>query len=126
VRYFAEWNRQLQVACSVEGSANGGSYRGFATGLLENGRSNDVSLSGASESERHFYTIYTFVDLIADDAEYKAGRPATTLNLTSDRFEALRCHLRGVTMAPVLFPRSNDVVVPADRFRDLYRQAHLE
>jgi hypothetical protein len=74
-------------------------------------------------SGKHHYTIYAFIDLIAEDHEFQDGKPVTTLNLKVDHFESLRCHLLGVTMAPVIFPRSNDFVITVDRFQTLLRQA---
>ena len=128
VQYFKEWDRQIQVRCSVDGSANGRSYHGFSTQPFPDGSGNGVALpsQAAPGSERYLYTIYAFVDLVAEDDEYQGGRPVTTLSLKTDHFEALRCHLLGVTKAPVLFPKSNDFVVSAERFRNLYRRAHTE
>jgi len=128
IQYFKEWDRQIQVRCSVDGSANGRSYHGFATQPLHDRSGSEVNThsQGPSASQRHRYTIYTFIDLAAEDDEYQGGKPKTTLSLRGDQFEALRCHLLGVTKAPVLFPKSNDFVVPAEQFGKLYRQAHLE
>jgi len=128
VQYFKEWDRQIQVRCSVDGTANGRSYHGFSTQPFPDSSGNEVALPShpTSGSERYVYMVYTFVDLIAQDDEYEGGSPATTLNLMTDQFEALRCHILGVTMAPVLFPVSNDFVVSAAKFHDLYRQAHFE
>jgi hypothetical protein len=111
LRYFAEWDRQVQVRCSVDGNLNGKSYLGVTTKPV---------LKTPGPSKQYEYTVYAFIDLKADDSEYKAGRPATTLDLRTESFEALKCHFLGVTMAPVLFPRSNDVVVSEHTFRTLH------
>ena len=128
IKYFKDWDRQLQVRCTVDGNANGKSYSGFATQPFPDGSSNGVTRpsQSAPASEQHLYLIYAFIDLLAKDDEYQDGKPATTLDLKTDQFEALRCHLIGVTKAPVLFPKSNDFVVPAEKFRNLFRQAHFE
>jgi hypothetical protein len=114
LRYFAGWNRQVQVRCAVEGNENGKRYEDFPLHPIP--KTNSASTS-------YQYTIYAFIDLKAHDIEYKNGRPATTLDLKTERFETLRCHLLGVTMAPVLFPRSNDVVVSGSTFRTLLQSA---
>ncbi len=113
LRYFAEWNRQVQVRCAVEGNLNGKSYLGFATQPI---------LKTPGPSKQYEYTVYAFIDLKADDAQYEAGRPATTLDLRTESFKVLKCHFLGVTKAPVLFPRSNDVVVSEKTLRTLLRQ----
>lgn len=115
--YFAEWNRQVRVRCAVEGNANGKSYSGAALGPVPEVR---------QPSKPYRYIIYSFIGLKANDVQYERGSPATTLNLRTDAFETLRCHFVGVTKAPVLFPRSNDVVVPASTFRTLLRQENIQ
>jgi hypothetical protein len=115
LEYFAKWDRHVQVRCSVEGNLNGRSYKGFAFKPV---------LKRPGPSKSYQYTIYAFIDLQADDIEYVAGRPATTFDLRTERFESLKCHLLGVTKAPVLFPRSNDIVVPGSSFRMLLRQSN--
>lgn len=117
LRYFAEWNRQIQVRCSVEGNQNGRSYVGFATHAV---------LKTPGPSKQYRYTIYAFTDLKADDSRYEGGRPASTLDLRTESFEALKCHFLGVAKAPVLFPRSNDVVVSRDAFQTLLRQSGID
>ena len=114
--YFAKWNRQVQVRCSVEGNLNGRSYAGFATHPV---------LKRSGPSRPYEYTIYAFIDLKAEDTEYVRGRPAPTFDLRTEGFESLKCHFLGVTKAPVLFPRSNEVVVSASTFRTLLRQSAL-
>ena len=114
LQYFQEWEREIQVRCSVDGNLNGRSYRGFALGPFQEGANisrstNRTDASPPQPAERYIYSIYAFVDLVADDVEYQDGKPASTLNLKVDHFESLRCHLLGVTKAPVLFPKSNDV-----------------
>jgi len=115
LEYFAEWDRYVQVRCSVEGNLNGRSYTGFAS---------EPILKKTGPSKPYQYTIYAFIDLKAEDTEYVAGRPATTFDLRTERFESLDCHLLGVTKAPVLFPRSNNVVVSGASFRTLLRQSN--
>jgi hypothetical protein len=125
LKYFKDWDRQLQVRCSVEGNNNGRKYDSFGIGPLpEGGPQNGGNNSGqVTPGSKHHYTIYAFIDLIAEDHEFEDGKPATTLNLKVDHFESLRCHLLGVTMAAVIFPRSNDFVITVDRFQTLLRQA---
>jgi len=125
-KYFKDWDRQLQVRCSVEGNNNGRKYDSFGVGPLpEGGPQNSGDNSGqVTPKSKHYYTIYAFIDLIAEDHQFQDGNPATTLNLKVDHFESLRCHLLGVTMAPVIFPRSNDFVIPVNRFQTLLREAN--
>lgn len=115
--YFAEWDRQVQVRCSVEGNLNGRSYKVVAPAPV---------LKKPGSLKPYQYTIYAFVDLKAKDTEYVEGRPATTFDLRTDRFESLQCHFLGVIKAPGLFPRSNDVVVSESSFRTLLRQAETD
>ena len=117
LRYFARWDRYVQVRCSVEGNINGRSYTGFSSKTV---------LKTLRPSKQYEYVVYTFIDLKAEDAQYEAGRPATTLDLRTASFEALKCHFVGVTKAPVLFPRSNDVVVSGGTFHTLLRQSRVD
>jgi hypothetical protein len=124
LKYFKDWDRQLQVRCSVVGSANGRAYSGFAVGPFPDTiKDAELATLQRPAEPKHHYTIYAFIDLVAEDDEYNSGKLATTLNLKSDRFEALACHLLGVTKAPVLFPRSNDVVLQEEQVHALIRQA---
>ncbi|UHQ18309.1 hypothetical protein LVB87_08720 [Lysobacter sp. KIS68-7] len=121
LKYFKDWDRQLQVRCSVEGSANGRAYHSIGYGGLHK-----CAEDGGRECKptpgRYRYTVYSFIDLEANDDEYANGKPATTLGLKTDRFESLKCHLIGVQKAPVLFPRSNDFFVSAWEFQNLLRE----
>jgi hypothetical protein len=110
--YFRERDTQLQVRCSVNGNANGREYNGFAIGPIPDG-----------DGALHRYSIYSFIDLKADEARYENGKPASTFNLKADRFQALSCRLVGVQKAPVPFPRSNDLVVSSGTFQELLRGA---
>lgn len=120
LKYFEDWDRHLQVRCSVEGSANGKVYENAGYGP----RPERIEHGGASRGP-YQYTVYAFVDLEADDAEYDLGKPATKLDLKVDHFESVGCHLIGVQKAPVLFPRSNDFVVSGREFHDLLRNANI-
>jgi hypothetical protein len=128
LRYFREWEREIQVRCSVDGNLNGRSYRGFALGPFREG-ANVSGNTGRTDApppqpaEQYLYSIYAFIDLVANDVEYQDGKPASTLNLKVDHFESLRCYLLGVTKGPVLFPKSNDISVQANQFRALYDRA---
>jgi len=115
--YFAEQNRQIQVRCSVEGNSNGRSYTGFAT---------HAALKTPGSSKPYKYAIYAFIDLKAEDAHYVNGRPATVLDLRTEGFVSLNCYFLGVTKAPVMFPRSNEVVISGSTFRTLLRQSGIE
>jgi hypothetical protein len=112
-QYFVKWQRHLQVRCVVEGNVNGRNYRSVSRQPMQ-------IIDPTSKDYR--YRIYAFIDLKADDTEYERGRPATTLDLKAESFESLKCHLLGVTKAPVLFPRSNEVVVTSSTFRRLLLQ----
>jgi len=125
LKYFADWGRQVQVRCAVEGNSNRRTYSGFALGPRPEAHAAPTDKDSALRKP-YRYTIYAFIDLKADDEKYVSGRPATTLDLKTETFESLRCHLLGVTEAPVLFPRSNDVVVPASTFRSLLRQGNVQ
>jgi hypothetical protein len=122
--YFEEWDRQVQVRCAVDGNLNRKSYSGFAIGPLPEGQGTSIG-SNATVHKPYRYTVYAFIDLKADDVQYEGGKPASTLNLKTETFGSLKCHLLGVTKAPVLFPRSNDVVLPASTFRTLLRQGNV-
>lgn len=115
--YFAEWNRHVQFRCSVAGNLNGRSYAGFAS---------DPVLKRPGPSKPYQYTIYAFIDLKAEDNQYVEGRSATTFDLRTEKFESLKCHFLGVTKAPGLFPRSNDVIVSESSFRTLLRQSDID
>ena len=114
----------MQVRCSVEGNANRRAYNGFAIGPLPVERDIGVTQHRARPTTTsHRYTIYSFIDLEADEIEYENGKPASMLNLKVDTFESLKCHLLGVVKAPVPFPRSNYLVVSASTFHELLRGA---
>lgn len=117
VEYFAEWNRQVQIRCSVDGNLNGRSYTGVARHL---------AMKRPGELKPFKYTVYAFIDLKALDTHYVSGQPATTLDLKTERFESLKCHFLGVTKAPVLLPRSNDVVVFESTFRTQFRKSGID
>jgi hypothetical protein len=125
-KYFEDQEKQLQVRCSVDGSSDGKAYRGFATGPLPErsyatgNRAQQGQIT--PRNKRYRYIIYAFIDLEADSVEYKNGKPASTLNLKADHFDALTCHLIGVQKAPVPFPRSNDFSVPVSNFHALLRE----
>jgi hypothetical protein len=123
LKFFEDGHRQLQTRCAVDGSANGKAYNSVGYGPLAEGSEHGAASRGlTSKPETYYYAVYSFVDLEADDREYKDGKPATTLDLKVDRFDALNCHLLGVEKAPVLFPRSNDFGVSARQFDDLLRK----
>ena len=117
LKHFEDQGKQLQVRCSVDGTSNGKAYNDSAFGPFP---------EATSSATRHRYTIYAFIDLKADAAEYKNGKPASTLNLKIDRFDSLRCQLVGVEMAPWPFLKSNQFAVSASTFQALLRQAHKQ
>jgi hypothetical protein len=119
--YFKRQDRQLQVRCAVEGNSSNRTYQGFA---LDPVPEHTFRSNSASQS-LYRYTIYSFIDLEADDVAYERGKPATGLDLKTASFASLKCHLLGVIAAPALFPRSNDVVVTASTFRDLLHEANI-
>jgi hypothetical protein len=109
--YFKDW--QLQVRCRVEGAGNGRHYQSSGWGPY-------VERPQAAAPGKHVYSIYSFVDLDADDVEYDKGKPVSTLELDSQRFDRMGCHLIGVQMQ--LFgrwARSNDVWLSDADFRTL-------
>ena len=123
--FFEGW--QLQVRCTVEGAADGRSYRAVATGPrtavsvvgTSSGTSQSTNIAGQKPSFN--FVIDTFVDLTAQDEEYVNGRPRSTLNLRTATFEKLSCYILGVTKAPVLFPRTNSLNVSHIEFQALLR-----
>jgi hypothetical protein len=117
LKYFEDWQRLVQVRCSVDGSANGRAYRDSGYG---------PRLERVGQDGVYHYLVYAFVDLTAWDVEREGGKPATTLDLTVDRFESLGCHIIGVQKAPVLFPRTNEFVVPASMVHDLIRKESIQ
>ena len=118
LKYFEDRDRLVTTRCSVDGNRNGHSYSAWPTSLVPIVEPGNAS--GAAR--RHRYRVYAFIDLEASDEQYERGKPASTLNLRTETFDALRCHVIGVQKAPVLFPRSNDVVVSFDTFHELMRQ----
>lgn len=118
-RYFDDWDRMLQPRCAVKGAEDGRHYRGFTVGPLQEGV--DISMRGPHRKEalaftadatgKYRYTLYAFLDLKADDQQYVDGKPRGTLDLSSQRFRSLQCFVIGVTMAPVIFPKTNTVSV---------------
>jgi hypothetical protein len=132
--YFASWQRMIQVRCHVDGSENGRAYTGFGWGPYEAGIDisrlrrprGDAPPSLSGSSGGHEYSIYAFPDLIADDEVYKNGEPRSHMHLDTDRWSNLGCYVIGVTKAPVLFPRSNDLLVNAEQFNDLVRASRSE
>ena len=115
LKYFSDYDREIQVRCSVDGNRDGRKYSGLAVGPIAEGYQ--------MRSGRYRYKIYSFVVLHAKAVEYEGGKPVKTISLKTSDYEALRCHLLGVTKAPVLFPRSNDVTVSAESFRALSNKA---
>ena len=113
LKYFEERHTQLQVRCWVEGSKDGKEYNGFSVG--------PIAEKAIGETTSHHYTIYSFIDLEADEVQYKSGKPASTMDLRLARFDALKCHLLGVVKAPVPYPKSNDFIVSSSTFRELLR-----
>ncbi len=113
LKYFEDRHTQLRVRCWVEGSTDRKEYTGFAIG--------PITEKSIGETTSHHYTIYSFIDLEADDVQYKNGKPASTMDLRLARFDALKCHLLGVVKAPVPYPQSNDLIVSSSTFRELLR-----
>ena len=101
--YFKDQDTQLQVRCAVDGNLNRKSYTGFALGPVPE-KSSDRNGANAIPPSSYRYTIYAFIDLEADDVQYEGGKPASKLDLKTETFGSLKCHLLGVTKAPVLFP----------------------
>lgn len=122
--YFQREEDQLQVRCSVHGNANGRKYS--ATGRPSLPRHPPTRPEGGAPSDngaptRYNYTRYAFIDLKADDVVYQGGKPASTLGLKTESFESLRCHVVGVSLGSLLWPRTEDIIVSADAFRALLR-----
>ena len=125
--YFEKWDRQIQVRCTVSGNTNGKSYSGFAMGPYSDG----VNISRVDRhwgsyasrpdlnTNRFNYVVYGFFDLVAQDSEYEMGKPASRLDLRTEKFDRLSCHVLGVTMTPVLFPRTSDFVLDSREFHAL-------
>jgi hypothetical protein len=122
--YFKERDRQVQVRCAVDGNRSGKSYSGFALGPVPERRLH-LNSTNAALQPPYRYTIYAFIDLKAEDVQYKGGKPAGSLDLKKEAFGTLKCHLLGVTKAPVLLPRSNDIIVSATTFQSLLHAANL-
>lgn len=126
VRYFADWDRQVQTRCSVYGAEDGRSYTGFAVGSLQEGI--DISMRGtrtnetahlAPDSTGHYrYTVYAFLDLTADDEEYVDGKPRGTFDLASQRFSSVGCFIVGVAKAPVIFPKTSTFYASERQVKD--------
>ena len=117
LKYFEDWERQVQVRCSVDGSVNGRAYGNSGYG---------PRLERVDQDGDYHYIVAAFVDLKAWDVEREGGKPATTLDLEVDRFESLGCHIIGVQMGPVLFPRTNDFVVAASMVHELIRKESIQ
>lgn len=115
LKYFEERDTQLQVRCSVEGNTDGRKYNGFAIGPIPE--------KAGGGTLTHRYTIYSFIDLEADDVRYESGSPTSAFNLRSAQFDALKCHLLGVVKAPAPYSKSNDFIVSSSTFHELLREA---
>ena len=125
-RYFEGW--QVQTRCSVEGAADGRNYSTpatpYLTSSLEDGSKDAGGLATLATKRLPFaFTLYAFVDLDAQDDEYSNGRPRGSLNLRTASFERLSCYLRGVSMAPALYPRTSALTVSEGEFQALLRAA---
>jgi hypothetical protein len=119
--YLKSRGLQTQFRCAVIGNANQKSYGGYGIGPAPEER------ESVSESPRqNHYVVYTFIDLQADAVEYKNGKPESRLDLKSDRFESLSCHVIGVDKAPARFPRSNDIAVSFSTFQELLQERHRQ
>jgi len=125
--YFREADKAIQVRCWVDGSSAGDNFDGFGFGPFEHGidisrlrrrNADDAALAPRSDG-RHEYTTYVFVNLTADSREYKNGSPAMRLDLRTDTWSRIGCHVIGVDMVPLPFPRTNDLVISNERFHKL-------
>jgi len=114
IKHFTDRGKQLQVRCSVNGTADRKAYSESAFGPFP---------EASSSTTRHHYSIYAYVDLKAHATEYKSGKPVSTLDLKTEQFDSLSCQLVGVEMAPWPFLKSNDLTVSASTFHALLRQA---
>jgi hypothetical protein len=125
--YFREAGKAIQVRCWVDGSSAGDSFGGFGVGPFEHGidisrlrrRNADEAVLAPRSDGRHGYTAYVFINLTADSREYKNGSPAMHLDLRTDSWSRIGCHVIGVEMVPLPFPRSNDLVISNERFHEL-------
>ena len=124
IEYFEEGDRQLQIRCDVVGNTNGKRYDSIGFGPYPDAGS-EARGKAPADAIAHRYTFYAFVDLNAWDVQYEGGKPASTLDLKSSSFDALRCHLVGVTMVPLFWPRTNDLVVTEAQFRSLLREGDM-
>lgn len=110
---------QIQVRCSVTGNENGKAYNGYGIGPVP-----VAPATSRGIAKPYQYIAYTFIDLKADAVEYTNGKPESELDLRESKFDSLNCHVIGVDKAPILFPRSNDIVVTFATFQELVQQGH--
>jgi len=52
LQYFREWEREIQVRCSVDGNLNGRSYQGFALGPFQEGVNISATTNRTDRSTR--------------------------------------------------------------------------
>jgi hypothetical protein len=85
--------------------------------MSANRREGKIHLSPGPDG-MYRYTVYAFLDLKAYDTEYVMGRPRSTFDLATQRFESVGCYVIGVAMAPVpvLYPRTNDFTMTYAEF----------
>ena len=126
--FFNQWDRQIQTRCKVTGAEGGGQFNAPAVGPFF--ETHDISERGApghrsvrNVTAPYRYTAFSFFDLRASDTVYEMGRPRSTFDLTSQRFERLECFVIGVTKAPVLFPKSNSVTISREQFLQSLKDA---
>lgn len=114
-------SRLMQVRCNVDGNTDH-AWSTFGFGPFYEGI--DLHSSSVHESKlvlvprardgRYAYTVYAFASLSARWLE--DGHLARDTHLESLHFSRLSCFIIGVTMAPLLFPQSNEFVLSRDQF----------
>lgn len=112
--------RIMQVRCDVDGNTDhiwsnfghGPFYAGVDLSSLDY-RDQRVLVPRAHDG-RYAYTVYAFAGLSASWLE--DGHAVRHTDLDPLHFSHLSCFIIGVTMAPVLFPQSNEFVLSRDQF----------
>lgn len=114
--------RQLQVRCRVEGASTGNKYSDLGTPFYDDfdlshykrGQNGTTKLT--PKDGKFTYTLYSFMDLIANEEGAPIGSPASRLNFEQAGFEKLACFVTGVKKSSILIPRSNDVSMSFEEF----------
>lgn len=114
-------DRIIQFRCRVKGA--GADYESFGRGPYYQDTLIELLPPSARLEKiagRHEYSAYAFVGLSVDTETADGGFEDTPLDQL--QFSRLSCFIIGVEKAPVLWPRSNDLVLSYEDFMSQLRE----